>query len=126
VARILLAEDNHDLRSALVRQLRRVGHEVIEASDGSRCLDLLRSTRVDLFIIDIFMPRIDGIAIIAITRRDLAQVPILAISGGGAVARDKTLEVARRFGATRTLTKPFMPGEFITAVHDLLATDIER
>ena len=118
--RILIAEDNDDLRSLLTRQLRRVGYEVLEAADGRRCLEVLQTTPVDLVILDIFMPELDGMAVIAQTRRDFEHVRILAISGGGTVGRDQTLEIALRFGATRTLTKPFTQEEFVSAVRELL------
>jgi DNA-binding response OmpR family regulator len=123
---ILITEDDDDLRSALARQLRRVGHDVLEAADGRRCLEVLRTTPVDLLVLDIFMPQLDGIAVIAEARREFERMRILVMSAGGTVARGKTLEVAQRFGATRTLTKPFLPEEFMAAVQDLLATDTER
>ncbi len=118
--RILIADDDGDVRSALARHLTRAGYEVLEAADGLRCLEVLRTTPVDLVILDIYMPELDGIAVIAQASRDFAHVPILAISGGGTVARDQTLEIARRLGATRTLSKPFEREELVSAVRDLV------
>lgn len=118
--RILIADDDDDLRSVLARRLTRAGYEVLEAADGRRCLDVLQTTPVDLVILDIFMPELDGIAVIARASRDFAHVPILAISGGGTVARDQTLEIARRLGATRTLSKPFEQEELVSAVRGLV------
>ncbi|HEU5260810.1 MAG TPA: response regulator [Gemmatimonadales bacterium] len=118
--RILIADDDDDVRTALMRQLRHAGYEVLEAADGRRCLELLRTTPVDLVVLDIFMPELDGIAVMARVRQDFEHVRILAISGGGTVAQDQALEVARRFGATRTLAKPFEPKEFVSAVRELL------
>ena len=120
VPRILIADDDGDVRSALARQLTRTGYEVLEAADGRRCLEVLRTTPVDLVILDIYMPELDGMAVIAQANRDFANVRILAISGGGTVPRDQTLEIARRLGATRTLTKPFEHEEFMSAVRELL------
>lgn len=118
--RILIADDDDDVRSVLARHLTRAGYEVLEAADGLRCLEVLRTTPVDLVILDIYMPELDGIAVIAQASRDFAHVPILAISGGGTVARDQTLEIARRLGATRTLSKPFEQEELVSAVRDLV------
>lgn len=120
MARILVADDDANVRSVLKRHLTAAGHEIIEAADGQKCLEVLRSGGVDLVVLDIYMPKPDGIAVIAQANRDFAHVPILAISGGGAVSRDQTLEIARRLGATRTLTKPFEREDFISVVHELL------
>ena len=118
--RILIADDDDGVRSMLARRLTSAGYEVLEATDGRRCLDVLRTTPVDLVILDIFMPELDGIAVIARASRDFAHVPILAMSGGGTVARDQTLEIARRLGAAGTLSKPFEQDELVSAVRDLV------
>src|SRR6266540_690491 len=96
-----IADDDAGVRSVLARHLASAGYEVLEASDGRGCLDVLRTTPVDLVILDIYMPDVDGIAVIAQAQRELAHVRILAISGGGTVPRERTLEIAQRLGATR-------------------------
>lgn len=120
MARILIADDDADVRSVLTRHLIGAGYEVLEAADGRRCLEVLRTTPVDLVILDIYMPELDGIAVIAQANRDFAHVPILAISGGGTVAREQTLDIAQRLGATHTLTKPFEREDLMSAVRELL------
>ncbi len=120
MARILIADDDADVRSVLARYLAHAGYEVLEAADGRRCLEVLRTTPVDLVILDIYMPELDGIAVIAQANRDFAHVRILAISGGGTVPRDQTLDIAQRLGATRTLTKPFEREDLMSAVRELL------
>lgn len=120
MARILVSDDDAAVRSVLNRHLTAAGHEVIEAGDGQRCLEVLRTGAVDLLVLDIYMPQPDGIAVIAQANRDFAHVPILAMSGGGTVSRDQTLEIARRLGATRTLSKPFEREDFISVVRELL------
>ena len=120
VPRILIADDDPGVRSVLARHLGSAGYEVLETADGRGCLDVLRKTPVDLVIIDIYMPEVDGIAVIAQAHRDFAHVPILAMSGGGTVSRERTLEIAQRLGATRTLTKPFERDELMAVVRELL------
>ncbi len=120
VPRILIADDEPDVRSVLARHLASTGYEVLEAADGRACLEVLRTTGVDLVILDIYMPDMDGIAVIAQARRDFPHVRILAISGGGTVPRDRTLEIAQRLGAARTLTKPFERDELLALVRELL------
>lgn len=120
VPRILIAEDDAGVRSVLARHLGSAGYEVLETADGRACLDVLRTTPVDLVIIDIYMPEVDGIAVIAQAHREFAHVRILAISGGGTVPRERTLEIAHRLGATRTLTKPFDRDELLALVRELV------
>ncbi|MDP3911731.1 MAG: response regulator [Gemmatimonadales bacterium] len=118
--RILIAEDDADVRSVVARHLGNAGYEVLETAGGRACLDVLRTTPVDLVIVDIYMPEVDGIAVIAQAHREFAQVPILAISGGGTVPQDRTLEIAQRLGATRTLTKPFDREALLASVRELV------
>ncbi len=120
VPRILIADDDADVRSVLARHLASAGYEVLEAADGRGCLDVLQTTPVDLVIVDIYMPEVDGIAVIAQAHRDFPHVRILAISGGGTVPRERTLEIAQRLGAQRTLTKPFDRDELMASVRELL------
>jgi len=120
VPRILIADDDAGVRSVLARHLASAGYEVLEAADGRGCLDVLRTTGVDLVIVDIYMPDVDGIAVIAQAHRDFPHVRILAISGGGTVPRERTLEIAQRLGAQRTLTKPFDRDELMASVRELL------
>jgi len=120
VPRILIADDDADVRSVLARHLASAGYEVLEAADGRGCLDVIRTTGVDLVIVDIYMPEVDGIAVIAQAHRDFPHVRILAISGGGTVPRERTLEIAQRLGAQRTLTKPFDRDELMASVRELL------
>jgi CheY-like chemotaxis protein len=120
VPRILIADDDAGVRSVLARHLASAGYEVLEAADGRGCLDVLRTTPLDLIICDIYMPDVDGIAVIAQAHRDFPHVPIVAISGGGTVPRERTLEIAERLGATRTLTKPFDLGALMASVRELL------
>ena len=120
VPRILIADDDADVRSVLARHLASAGYEVLEAADGRGCLDVIRTTGVDLVIVDIYMPDVDGIAVIAQAHRDFPHVRILAISGGGTVPRERTLEIAQRLGAQRTLTKPFDRDELMASVRELL------
>ena len=118
--RILIADDQPDVRAVLARHLASAGYEVLEVADGRACLEVLRTTPVDLVILDIYMPDVDGIAVIAQAHREFPHVRILAISGGGTVPRDRTLEIAQRLGAARTLSKPFDRGDLLALVRELL------
>lgn len=79
---ILYIEDNADNRMLVRRVLEAVGYRVIEAEDGSRGIDLLRSTTPDLVLMDINLPEVDGYEV---TRRlkqepSMAKVPVVAMT----------------------------------------------
>ena len=117
---ILIADDDGGVRATLRRVLEPVGYHVVEASDGRQCLQALQTAVVDLLVTDVFMPELDGMEVIARVRMKFPVLPILAISGGGIVERDDTLEIAQRLGATRALAKPFDVAAFLATVRELL------
>lgn len=76
MARILLAEDDENLRFFLARALRRAGHEVNDYGDGESALGYMNEHAVDLLLADVVMPGLDGIEV---ARRATAQVPGLKV-----------------------------------------------
>ena len=83
MARILIAEDNEDLRDLVVRALGDDGHEITEAADGAAALDLLKrhDGAFDLLLSDVKMPVMDGIALALATGRDYPNVTIMLMTG---------------------------------------------
>ena len=117
---ILIVDDDARTRETLRRVLTSAGYDVHQASDGRRGLDFLQSTAVDLVILDIFMPELDGIVVITRMRKDFPNIPVLAVSGGGMLERNKTLEIAQLLGASDTLAKPFDKQTLLSMVEKLL------
>ena len=120
MARILVIEDDLDVRRLLRDVLGRAGHGVVEAADGAEGIERARSQPVDLVITDILMPEKEGIETILELKSGWKDVKIIAISGGGRVGPDDYLESARLVGAQRTFTKPFDPKALLQAVEELL------
>src|SRR5712691_13322675 len=120
VARILVMDDDELLRGALRVALEAAGYEAMEAADGNAGLRLQREQGADLVLVDIFMPERDGLEVIRALRAQTPQALIIAMSGGGRVVKVYLLQAAARFGASRTLAKPFEPRALLTAVHGLL------
>jgi len=117
LARILVIEDEQDIREFCRRLLTGEGHQVVEASNGEIGLSLFRQDPSDLIITDLFMPEKDGIETIRELRRDFPDVKIVAISGGTRTVSGVTfLKVASHLGAIITLAKPFSRAELIAAV----------
>ena len=86
-ASVLIVDDDHDSREALVRLLRFAGYGVISASNGGEALDLLRRTHPlpDLILLDLMMPVMDGRAFRAAQKEDaaLAHIPVVVVSAQG-------------------------------------------
>jgi len=125
MARILIIDDEADLRATLRDILEAQGYEVIEASDGREGLRHYLLAPMDLVITDLLMPEQEGMETIQAMRRVNPQVKIIAISGGGQTGRLDFLEAAAVLGAQRTLRKPFRPRELLTAVRELMQGERE-
>jgi len=114
--KILLADDDEDLREGLGRLLRFEGYETVLAEDGRTALDLVRDAP-DLVLMDVSMPGLDGLAATRRIRASGSTVPILMITGRDAVG-DRI--VALDNGADGYLMKPFAPEELLARVRALL------
>ena len=122
MADILIIDDDEALRSTMRKILQRQGHAVREAADGASGLALLRESRPDLVVTDLFMPEKEGIETILELRAEDPDLPILAVSGGGvAMAPGLSLSDAEALGANASLAKPFSVEAFQEAVDRLLA-----
>jgi CheY-like chemotaxis protein len=122
--RVLLAEDQPQMRSLLCAMLIRDGYEVIEVEDGPSLLGALisglleeRARAPDLIITDVRMPGLTGLEVLARLRREDWDTPVILITAFG----DEALHAeAARLGATRVLDKPFELEELRGAVRELL------
>ena len=118
--RILLVEDNDLNRKLFGDVLKAGGHDVMPIADGSQALEAMRRFGPDLVIMDIQLPNISGLDLIAQIRRDpaLKAVPVLAVT---AYAGKGDEEKIRDAGADNYLAKPVSIGPFMQAVNALLA-----
>jgi len=120
MARILIIDDDAQLRATLREVLEREGYEVVEAPNGREGLERYQEAPTEVMITDILMPEQEGLETIMILRRVDPQAKIIAISGGGQTGRMDFLHLAAMLGAQRTLRKPFRPQELLEAVRDLM------
>ncbi len=121
MARILVFEDDQEMREVVRAILEEAGHEVEEAPDGERGIDLFREAPSDIVITDIRMPEKSGNETILELRTEFPGVKIIAMSGGGTVGAELYMQVARKLGADFAITKPFAPDELLSAVRALVA-----
>lgn len=119
MTRILLIEDDSDLRTLLVQVLTRGGYEVIEARNGEEAVHLFRQAPTDLVVTDLLMPEKDGFETLMELRAENPAPKILAMSGGGELSAAIYLRMAGRLGVACVLAKPFTTAEFLGAVQKL-------
>lgn len=126
--RVVIAEDEALIRMDLAEMLREEGYEVVgEAGDGQEAVDLVESLRPDLVILDVKMPRRDGIdAAAEIATKRIAPIVILT-----AFSQRDLVEKARDAGAMAYLVKPFSISDLIPAIEVALSrfaeiTELER
>jgi CheY-like chemotaxis protein len=119
-ATILVAEDDDDLRGVLTTSLSRNGHRVIQARDGAEALAAIEREPVDLLVLDLVMPNIDGFEVLARLKENKgAAIPVVVVSGAD---RSSTELQALRLGANVYLTKPIEAAALTEEVTRLLTS----
>lgn len=120
MTRILIVDDNDDIRSMLELILRREGFDVACARDGEQALALFAERSADIVITDLFMPERDGVETIVALRERYPGTKIIAMSGWQSQRGPDYLAVAREIGAAGTLRKPFEPRELLRLVRRVM------
>ncbi len=121
MTRVLVVDDDFQMREMLGVILGRKGYDVATAPDGSVAVRLQKEKPYDIVITDIIMPEKEGLETISEIRRNYPRVKIIAISGGGRNRPDGYLELAKQIGANMVLAKPFGSWEILSAVRELTA-----
>ncbi len=120
--RVLIIDDEPEIRSLIRKSLVREGYEVAEARDGFDGMRLFRNQPADLIITDIFMPNKEGLDVIREIKQEFPAVKIIAISGGAvAMSNWDCLHMAQKFGANGSLSKPFTIAELTSIVRDVIS-----
>jgi CheY-like chemotaxis protein len=83
--RILLAEDDDRLRQLIALQMESMGHTVESASDGTQALEKFQQAPFDLILTDLSMPRLNGLALVEAARKEMAEIPVIMLTGFGAM-----------------------------------------
>jgi DNA-binding response OmpR family regulator len=120
MTRILIIDDEPHILLMLKKMLEQSGYEVDLAANGVEGIELFRRSNADVVITDIIMPEKEGLETIREMRRIKQDLKIIAMSGGGKVSADNYLEIAKIFGASRVISKPFTKSEMVSAVRELL------
>jgi DNA-binding response OmpR family regulator len=117
--RILIAEDEPNIVLSLEFLLKEAGYDVAVARDGSQAIDLLRTFRPELIVLDVMLPSLDGFEVCRRVREDLAtrDTKILMLTARG---REHEVEKGLAAGANAYMTKPFATKELVKLVAELL------
>ena len=118
--RILVIDDDDQMRVLLRQVMEWAGFEVTEAEDGREGMQQQRRQPADLVITDLIMPEQEGMETIRLLKKEFPQTRIIAISGGGRIGPEAYLPAAQELGADRVFSKPFDVRELAGAVKELL------
>jgi len=120
VKTVLVVDDDPSIRALIRLFLEGAGYTVAEAGDGRRGMRTLLASPVDLLILDIFMPEMDGLEVLQKLREQHRDCKVMAISGGSAKIGMDLLSHATIFGADAVLEKPFDEATLIDRVGKLI------
>jgi CheY-like chemotaxis protein len=119
--RILVVDDDINIRLLLRLTLEEEGYEIVEARDGEEALARFKENVFDLVIADMVMPHKDGITMLLEIRQLSPNVPVVAISGGAYLDSGHYLEIARLVGVKHTFSKPVDRKGLLAAIAEMLA-----
>lgn len=118
--RILVIDDEPTALDLLRRILEMKGYEVAVATNGQEGVESFQQHPCDLVITDMVMPIKDGLQTILDLRMEAPELPVVAISGGGTISKERYLAVAGYLDRVITIAKPFAIEQIIEAVEKLL------
>ena len=122
MAKILIVDDDLNIRYLFRCLLQQAGHSVIEAADGNEAIERIDHAEViELLITDVLMPNKEGLELIKEVKKRHPKLKIIALSGGGIIGVNDCLAFADVFGADKVFPKPISRTELLAAVTELIA-----
>jgi CheY-like chemotaxis protein len=122
MARVLVVDDEADMRLALRLFLERSGHTVQEAPDGETALSMIHATGADVVLLDMRMPGLDGVQTLSKIRERFKDLPVIMVTGYG--SSDSAKEVLEK-GANHYISKPFKNQELVDALSKVGLASLE-
>ncbi len=119
MAKVLIAEDERDIRELITFTLRYAGHEVIQAANGEEALTLAREAVPDLIMMDVRMPKMTGYEACRLIKADdkTKHIPVVFLSAKG---QETEIQTGLEVGAADYILKPFAPDQLIKRVSEIL------
>jgi len=121
--RILVADDDPDIVFSLSERLRWLGHEVVTANDGQAALTAVESHALDLALLDISMPLLNGIEVLKRIKQRWPELPVVMLTAYGTI---RLVVEAMREGAVDFISKPFAHGQIDKVVAEVLGGTEQR
>lgn len=120
MAKILIAEDEPDIRELITFTLKFAGHEVLPTANGEEALQRTREELPDLVMLDVRMPRLTGYEVCRELKADpkTQQIPVIFLSAKG---QESEIQTGLDAGATDYILKPFSPDFVVERIHEILA-----
>jgi CheY-like chemotaxis protein len=120
MAKILIAEDERDIRDLVAFTLRFAGHEVFTAANGEEAVDMAPKVNPDIILMDVRMPRMTGYEACKLMKQnpDLRDIPVVFLSAKG---QEAEIQQGLEAGAEEYLLKPFAPDQLTSHVKAILA-----
>ncbi len=120
MAKILIAEDERDIRDLVAFTLRFAGHEVFAAANGEEAVEMAPNVNPDIILMDVRMPRMTGYEACKIMKQnpDLRDIPVVFLSAKG---QEAEIQQGLDAGAEEYLLKPFAPDQLTSRVKVILA-----
>lgn len=112
--RVLLAEDEARLARMISYKLEHEGFEVVLAVNGSEAVDLCLNRELDVAVLDVMMPVMDGFQVLRRVKASKPSLPVILLS---ARSREQDIDYGMELGASFYLTKPFKPGELVECLN---------
>ncbi|MFH1982374.1 MAG: response regulator [Pseudomonadota bacterium] len=120
MTRILIIDDDDQIRRMLCRMLTQEGYAVDDAADGAEGISRFRKQPYDLVLTDLIMPEKEGIEMIIELKSEFPDVKIIAMSGGARMGPEAYLQLADSLGAERCFSKPIPRAELLGAISALV------
>lgn len=119
MAKIVIAEDEKDIRNLVLFTLQLAGHEVTTAKNGEEAIQKIREVHPDLILLDVRMPKMTGYEACEEIKKDesIKNIPLIFLSAKG---QDQEIETGLKLGATKYILKPFSPDKLTNEVKKIL------
>ncbi len=114
---ILIADDEPNIRKSLARVLSLEGYKIVQAKNGKEALEAVRRAAVDLVLMDVLMPKLDGLGALGTLREELPELPVVMMSGNASI---ESAVKATRLGALDFLEKPLSTDKLLITVSNAL------
>ncbi|WP_347756052.1 response regulator [Agrococcus sp. ProA11] len=112
-ARVLVVDDDRDIRDLVAIKLEAAGLEVVTRADGAQALDAIREGGWSVIVLDVMMPGMSGVDVLRVIRDDGDRTPVILLTARG---QEKDIEAGFAAGADDYVTKPFSPRALLARI----------